>query len=409
MPYATAVQQDTSVGPRTTTHEPVNLVHTRSRTKATAQYAQQDTPATIRARFPWPAVKDISRLVAPRNARSAPQAICARTPLQPRVRRATNAHQGRGACDTRLNPERVVRRCNPSHRLEYCPPGTFGNTTAGRNIDHACTPCLPGFYCPIQGLTFATLRPCINGSYCPARSILPTACPAGYFNPEIGSTIVSACRVCPAGYFCPKNTSSFTENLCKPGYVCPAGSEVADRVPCPSGTYSNQTNLARISQCTNCTVGHYCPSGSANPVPCSPGTYNPLQRGVDAANCRDCDAGFACENWAMYTMTISCAPGHYCPPGTSSAVQHPCPPGYFSNFTNLTSVNQCSECPAGYASVSGVPRLTHIRCLKFPTCRPSLIDVSCASLAAGAGEAQSSLRKIAVQGTIARPERARRQ
>lgn len=293
-----------------------------------------------------------------------------------------------------------------------------GNTTAGRSVDHACMPCLPGFFCPIEGLTYAALRMCSSGSYCPSRSILPTACPAGFFQPESGMTSVAACQVCPAGFFCPRNTSSYTENICEPGYVCPTGSETGHQVPCPAGedadyyivasivvsysnrssryqvvlknsfstrelcciilvalhlilffefscystesqtklptgTYSNRSGVKRTSQCNNCTVGHYCPQATVQPIPCQPGTFGPLMRSVSASNCRECLAGWACETSAIYAMTTRCAPGHYCPRGTSSATQYPCPAGYFTNFTNLTSVDQCTECPAGFACWRG--------------------------------------------------------
>ena len=83
--------------------------------------------------------------------------------------------------------------CNPPSVVEYCPPGTLGNTTAGRSADHACAPCPPGYYCdgdvvdlvdPIAveaygGTVLATAKLCDRGGYCPERSAEPTLCDAG--------------------------------------------------------------------------------------------------------------------------------------------------------------------------------------------------------------------------------------
>lgn len=42
-----------------------------------------------------------------------------------------------------------------SHTPALCPPGTFRNTTGGRNMSE-CTPCIGGMYCNGTGLNYPT-------------------------------------------------------------------------------------------------------------------------------------------------------------------------------------------------------------------------------------------------------------
>lgn len=92
---------------------------------------------------------------------------------------------------------------------EYCPQGTFGNTTGLRSANE-CIACEPGYYCPTQG----HVKPydqCNAGYYCSGGSIEanPVAKSYGY--------------VCPVGHYCPKGTPIL--------------------VPCPKGTYQPGTGI----------------------------------------------------------------------------------------------------------------------------------------------------------------------
>lgn len=92
---------------------------------------------------------------------------------------------------------------------EYCPQGTFGNTTGLRSANE-CIACEPGYYCPTQG----HVKPydqCNAGYYCSGGSIEanPVAKSYGY--------------VCPVGHYCPKGTPVL--------------------VPCPKGTYQPGTGI----------------------------------------------------------------------------------------------------------------------------------------------------------------------
>ncbi len=41
-------------------------------------------------------------------------------------------------------------------------------------------------------------------------------------------------------------------------------------------------------------------------------------------------------------------PGYYCPPGSCSGTDNPCPVGTWSNYTGLQDVSECVTCPGGY-------------------------------------------------------------
>ena len=68
------------------------------------------------------------------------------------------------------------------------------------------------------------------------------------------------------------------------------------------------------SECTDCPVGHYCPSGSeAEPrtaaIPCDQGTYNPNTSSPSKLNCHQCKAGYACDGVGMSDYTLLCKMG----------------------------------------------------------------------------------------------------
>ena len=54
-----------------------------------------------------------------------------------------------------------------------------------------------------------------------------------------------------------------------------------------------------------CTVGHYCPQGTADPIPCADGTY------MEDRQASEC---------------LQCPPGRYCITGLTP---DPCPAGFF--------------------------------------------------------------------------------
>ena len=138
--------------------------------------------------------------------------------------------------------------CPPCLKSYYCPHN--GTVVATRL-------CLPGYYCP-SGTADPTFDPkllCPTGSHCPLGSSDPVPCLAGSYQDEMGS---SECKVCPAGSVC--GLKSSVPEPCPMGSYCLAGTRFGGQHLCPSGTFSNQVNLTKQSDCKSCLPGMYCES-----------------------------------------------------------------------------------------------------------------------------------------------------
>uniref|UniRef100_A0A0G4HKZ7 Tyrosine-protein kinase ephrin type A/B receptor-like domain-containing protein n=1 Tax=Chromera velia CCMP2878 TaxID=1169474 RepID=A0A0G4HKZ7_9ALVE len=300
--------------------------------------------------------------------------------------------------------------CSGTGDAYPCPPGTSSGPDGGSTVND-CGLCSAGKYCPGGTKTSDELS-CSTGHYCPAGSRFPHehACPAGSFNTAADSTASSACTTCPAESFCPvgsrssgqtcpyghyclagarvpvpaaagsysgktqgKSTNSFT--TCDVGRYCPEGSQYAQR--CPAGTYRTTTGGTRAEDCTDCPAGqssprlghentalplltcdagYFCPARTISPQthPCLRGTYTDSTGLSTSGGCSSCPAGKWCEEAVGGTFPPQdCPPGYYCPLGTASPVENPCPAGTYSNSYNLTASSECTQCPAGSFCLAG--------------------------------------------------------
>ncbi|XP_021231889.1 SCO-spondin-like isoform X4 [Numida meleagris] len=210
-----------------------------------------------------------------------------------------------------------------SRSPEPCPTGSYMPQTHGEN----CHACPEGEYC-VPG---AKPELCPQGYFCPKGTALPIACAAGSYNP---SQRQASCLPCPQGFFCPKNSSSFLENACSAGHYCPTGTASGTQFPCPEGTYNPQNGSSLVSHCIPCERGHYCAlAGQADVTgPCLAGFY--------------CSGGSSSPTPTDGLLGNTCPKGTYCPMGT--AFPQPCPPGYYSNSTGNTGIEDCLLCDAGY-------------------------------------------------------------
>ncbi|KAM9299008.1 uncharacterized protein PAF06_016002 [Gastrophryne carolinensis] len=287
-------------------------------------------------------------------------------------------------------------RCPPGtgFPLSYpCQPGSYWNMTKTTLEIPSCLPCPAGFFCDLPSLLVPKI--CPAGFHCHPGSSQPEPCPEGTYNPNEGLFGEAACRVCEAGRFCAGVGLSASSGQCQEGFYCPEGSTSPfpsrDVCPagsycpagsgwptmCPPGTYSNQTGLARLSQCLtcppgmfcdgqvgsapagNCSAGYYCTEGSHSPVqhevppgffsqsgafrpePCPPGTFQPLS---GQSSCRACPLGNFCNSSNLSDVN-ACPQGHYCPLGSTLAM--PCPAGTFSNSVGNAAVDFCEPCSSG--------------------------------------------------------------
>lgn len=92
-----------------------------------------------------------------------------------------------------------------------------------------------------------------------------------------------SCEDCPAGYFCPAGTESPTANPCPEGAYCPAG--VGSPVPCPAGTYGNQSKATAVSDC----------------IPCPRNSFNQLE---NRTGCLPCGSSSLSEEGATLCSCI---------------------------------------------------------------------------------------------------------
>ncbi|XP_044928344.1 SCO-spondin isoform X2 [Mustela putorius furo] len=241
-----------------------------------------------------------------------------------------------------------------------CPRGTYRPQRGGVQQSD-CTLCDPGSYCLLPGLVAisgpcragfhciqaaAVPNPtdgitgdlCPPGHFCPKGSPRPTPCPPGSLLPIPGATSQEDCQPCPGGWFCSRAGLSFPEAPCEGGWFCPRAS------------------VSGHSPGTLCPVGHSCPPGSLEPQLCPPGQY---QDEPGQSLCKICPAGKFCSfriqrPGARPTWPVNCPPGYYCPLGTWSPTQHPCPRGTFREWPGARSAEDCRPCPAGqFCSDSG--------------------------------------------------------
>ena len=281
-----------------------------------------------------------------------------------------------------------------------CPAATFSTAKA-----HTCTPCTPGKYCP-EG-SISDTQSCPTGHYCNYVASIgfggigKIPCPAGTYRDTEGAKSMSECTKCTAGNYCPEGT--ITPIICPKGHICPEGSKYAFDYPCPSGTYKNTEGGSGV--CHDCTIGNYCPTacvqpmkcppgyycpaktgyltnnllmpagtytgimiihsapssgidcpkgaycpvGSVFPILCPPGTYNPDIKQETKAACKPCDSGSVCIKYGNTAESnIKCPAGYYCPKGSTSFYDYPCPAGTQNNIPSGKSIDDCKPCPPGF-------------------------------------------------------------
>mmetsp|Transcript_62220 Transcript_62220/g.85950 ORF Transcript_62220/g.85950 Transcript_62220/m.85950 type:complete len:213 (+) Transcript_62220:3802-4440(+) len=175
---------------------------------------------------------------------------------------------------------------------------------------------------------------CTIGHYCPPGSSVQVPCPKGTFRDNTQGMDTTDCGKCPAGTYCPTEGMD-TPTACPEGSFCPEGSQTHQL--CPAGTYNPDTGATDSRDCTACPAGRYCPYLG--------------QTAVDDVN-HICDAGYFCRAGSSRPEPTDgitgneCPEGRYCPAGTTEEV--PCPAGQFNAVKHATSDSDCIDCWAGY-------------------------------------------------------------
>ena len=231
----------------------------------------------------------------------------------------------------------------PSTAPTNCNPG-FYNSNTGESTENACLPCPSGYECPNEGTTEPTI--CLPGFYS-KWSISGTSscspCEAGYYCHNSGTTAVQmrSLYLCPSGMFCPQGTSTkpdLTSNACSEGNFCPEATP--EEISCPPGTYSNVTGLVSSNKCSVCPGGYYCTGGDwSTVILCEEGFYCPGYVGTNRL-----------DNSDVELKNVDLIGNTYTEEGTLGRPwdHQPCPPGFLGYSTGATSLDSCSECPAGF-------------------------------------------------------------
>ena len=234
----------------------------------------------------------------------------------------------------------------------YCPAGSSapiecdgGSYCDADGLDAPTGLCDAGYYCNSSAImsnptSDPTGDTCPKGHYCPAGSAAPVPCPPGTFNDMFTQQELSNCQPCTAGEYCAGYGNEATDGQCDAGWYCLAGQNVTQ----PEGM--------------QCLGGHQCPQGSPQLDPCESGTYQP---NVEQDHCLDCPRGKYCDRDEAIAEEQSgvgqpshgvvtpkdCPAGFYCPLGTETSRQYPCPVGTFSNTTGLEAESECIDCTPG--------------------------------------------------------------
>jgi len=203
---------------------------------------------------------------------------------------------------------------------------------------------------------------------------MPVECPAGTFNNKLYGKVVSDCQLCPLGHECDTATVD-TGAICRQGYYCPLGSAPAE-YPCPPGTFGGfRTGLKDLSECMPCPAGYYCPLGTATPVPSPPGYYQPHSGIGSEQGLIICPPKHPCNESSMVTYKgRHCEPGYYCPAGSTSSKQIPCPAGTYSDSYFIYQALECLPCPMGYKCAVGSTSNDLINCPKNQFCLEGTAD-----------------------------------
>ena len=216
-----------------------------------------------------------------------------------------------------------------SHTPQICDAGSYQDTVG----QSTCNPCIAGYFCK-EGTIYIDQNPCPSGYFCPPESKRPLPCPPGTFNNQTKAASEKSCVPCPGGLFCQDYGLIEPTGPCKAGWYCSSGSKTATP---SSGSGGDK-----------CPSGHYCPSASISPVICPAEHF--CEENNLALPSGKCRSGYYCLMGSKSREQFICDVGHYCVNGKKI----PCPTGTLGIIDGLASKNECIPCPPGhYCARSG--------------------------------------------------------
>ena len=245
-------------------------------------------------------------------------------------------------------------------RMQFpCPIGSFctgglANQCTGASYTSsmnqaACLNC-PARYTCSGGLIY----PCPAGSYCEPNTETGSdqKCPVGTWSNQERLATSSECMICPAGFMCDivgiDSVQLLDQNhKCPNGYWCAGAVDlnVASANPAASAACDNGAKFGK------CPVGFKCPEGSSRPAMCPAGTY---QDEEGQSGCKVCETGQFCHPGASnidVNLRGECPAGYFCPAGTRSKYENPCPQGTYNPIASHpgpTEEDACEPCDEGF-------------------------------------------------------------
>jgi len=273
----------------------------------------------------------------------------------------------------------------------YCPEGTnrwlacADGTTTTSTAATQCQKCPVGYTCSYASpytLCATGNKACVEGTgyepLCSAGTYRSGGacvnCPAGLFCVDGRSVAApgdcSHGQCCTAGFICTGGSpspkpSGVGGGPCTAGYYCPEGA--TNTKTCPQDTFIFTGGARQVSDCTGCTEGficttgsplpipcskgHYCPTGITGMLPCPNGTYSVTEKNAIVHMCLACPEGYKCiSEDPLHGVTDyighECPMGEYCPERTREAIK--CPPGTYGDERGGKNIEACKTCPPGY-------------------------------------------------------------
>ncbi|OAF70026.1 hypothetical protein A3Q56_02216, partial [Intoshia linei] len=247
----------------------------------------------------------------------------------------------------------------------FCVSGTFQPYT-GKS---SCEPCIAGKYCPQPTTTTGCTNPldCPAGYYCPigTSSVNENPCPLGTFSSVKNIKTAGECQSCLPGKYCDAIGKISVVGPCSAGYICISGAKSSKPTDGTTGVI--------------CPKGHYCPAGSSRGIKCPTGTYS-SQTGLKlVTECTDCDSGKYCMKMGLISPEGNCSPSHWCKTKSTyatprsenfgilcpigqycvSGIPINCPKGSYMKVTGAKSLSECTACtPGSYCETVGLSVVT---------------------------------------------------
>lgn len=219
---------------------------------------------------------------------------------------------------------------------EQCQQGYYIDVTGAKTIEE-CNQCIPecdSEHYKTVDCTFSTNRVCtqLPENSTKNQNGIDFVCDVNYFKRG------DQCVACPYETTSVQGSTSILECRANEGHYFDPESLAYDEIlPIP----------ASAEQCDD---GTYCASGATSETSCPTNTTS-VAGSSDISQCHALP-GFYYNN-EEHSEGQSCLPGHYCPGGSGSTIQNPCPANTYNSLPNQNDIDACIPCEYETKSIEG--------------------------------------------------------